>query len=89
MMTKINKFLDLGTHYININEISYFSTYNKTMAEDMDLDFEIPEEYQFAIEVEFVNGKSTIFYLTSEEWQYAYAQIQKMRIGAYDEITEI
>ena len=79
-MTKINKFLDLGGHYVNINEISYFSTYNKIMAEDMDLDFEISKEYQFAIEVEFVNGKSTTFYLTSEEWQYAYAQIQKMRI---------
>ena len=66
MMTKTNKFLDLGNNSININEISYFSTYNKTMAEDMDLDFEIPEEYQFAIEVEFVNGKSTTFFLTAE-----------------------
>lgn len=88
-MTKINKFLDLGDHYININEIVYFSVYNQTMAEEMDLDFEIPEEYQFAIEVEFVNGKSTVFYLTSGEWQCAYAQIQKMRVGAYSEITEI
>lgn len=87
MMTKINKFLDLGSNYININEILYFSTYNKTMAEDMDLDFEIPEEYQFAIEVEFVNGKSTTFFLTSEEWQYAYAQIRMIRIGAISEIT--
>ena len=87
MMTKINKFLDLGSNYININEILYFSTYNKSMAEDMDLDFEIPEEYQFAIEVKFVNGKSTIFFLTSEEWQYAYVQIQMIRIGAISEIT--
>ena len=88
-MMKTNKFLDLCSHYINIDEISYFSTYNKIMIEDMNLKFKIPEEYQFAIVVEFVNGKSTIFYLTSEEWQYAYAQIQKMKIGAYGEITEI
>ena len=87
MMTKINKYLDLGDSYINIDQILYFTTYNKNTQGNRDNP--IPDDYDFAIHVEWVGDKqrATTFFLTSEEWQYVYAQIQMMRIGVISEIT--
>jgi hypothetical protein len=87
MMTKTNKFLDLGSYYINIDQILYFTTYNKNTQGDKDNP--IPDDYDFAIHIEWVGDKqrATTFFLTAEEWQCAYAQIQMIRIGAISEIT--
>lgn len=86
-MTKINKYLDLGNHYINIDQILYFTTYDKDTQGDRDNP--IPDEYDFAIHIEWVGDKqrATTFFLNDEEWQYAYAQIQMMKIAAISEIT--
>lgn len=86
-MTKTNKYLDLGNHYINIDQILYFTTYNKNTQGSEDT--HIPDDYDFAIHIEWVGDKqrATTFFLTAEEWQYAYAQIRMIRIGAISEIT--
>ena len=87
MMTKTNKFLDLGSYYINIDQILYFTTYNKNTQGDKDNP--IPDDYDFAIHIEWAGDKqrATTFFLTAEEWQCAYAQIQMIRVGAISEIT--
>ena len=86
-MTKINKYLDLGNHYINIDQILYFTTYDKDTRGDRDNP--IPDDYDFAIHVEWVGDKqrATTFFLTAEEWQYVYAQIQMLKVEAISEIT--
>lgn len=87
MMTKINKFLDLGSYCINIDQILYFNTYNKNTQGSEDA--HIPDDYDFAIHIEWVGDKqrATTFFLTTEQWQCAYAQIQMMKIGAISEIA--
>lgn len=87
MMTKINKFLDLGSYYINTDQILYFHTYNKNTQHNDDKP--IPDDYAFAVHIEWAGEKqrATTYFLTNAEWQYAYSQIQQMKIGAISEIT--
>ena len=77
---KINKFLVLGSRYINIGQILYFHTYNKLTQKSKDTP--IPDNYDFAIYIEWIGDErhATTFFLTAEEWQVAYAQIRMMRI---------
>jgi hypothetical protein len=79
-MTKTNKFLVLGSRYINIDQICYFNTYNKNTQKSKDTP--IPDNYDFAIYIEWIGDirHAHTFFLTAEEWQVAYAQIQMMRI---------
>lgn len=87
MTMKISKFLDLGSYYINIDQILYFTTYDKNTQGEKNNP--IPDDYDFAIHIEWVGDKqrATTFFLTAEEWQSAYAQIQAIRVGAVSEIA--
>ena len=85
------KFLNIGSqYYINLDEVLYIKTYNKNTI-NLGIDKEIPDKYEFAIRVEWAKPKnySTTYFLTAEEWQYTYSQLQLMRLVNYDTINTV
>lgn len=76
MMMKTNNLLRLGTNYINLDYVLELSTYDKNVEDSLR---GIPNEYQFAVEVTYTNNKTTEYYLTPEEWQVFYAELQYAR----------